>query len=396
MGTTPVCRITEAGIVRPAFDDCLNYVQAAYRGIYGQDVYLGADSQDGQFMALLANAIHDCNGETVAAYNAFSPATAQGNGLTSVVKINGVRRKTATFSSVDLLLVGQVGSLIQAGRARDQSGNLWALPDTVTIPEVGQILVTATCTVKGAVAAPIGAVSAIATPTLGWQSVTNPDPATPGLPVETDAQLRQRQTISTGIPAKSIIESMTGALAAIQGVVGVRVYENDTNLIDAHGIPAHAIAAVIEGGDVDNIAQVMTLKKGPGVGMYGSTVLTVVDAYGIPHAVGFFRPRLVPTAYYIRVRPLRGYSADVEDQVRQSVADWTNALSIGNDVQLSRVYDPASLDQAVASGTYEILPNGIVAARDGFAPGPAIDLKAAFDERFVCEPRDVNIVPVLS
>ena len=112
MGTTPVCQITDAGIVRPTFENVLGYVQSAYRGIYEQDVYLGADSQDGQFMALLANAIHDANGETVAAYNAYSPATALGAGLSSVVKINGIRRKSATYSTVDLLIVGQVGSVI--------------------------------------------------------------------------------------------------------------------------------------------------------------------------------------------------------------------------------------------------------------------------------------------
>ncbi len=81
----------------------------AYRGIYGQDIYLGADSQDGQFMALLANAIHDCNGQTLSVYNAYSPSTAQGNGLSSVVKINGIRRKSATYSTCDFLCVGQVG-----------------------------------------------------------------------------------------------------------------------------------------------------------------------------------------------------------------------------------------------------------------------------------------------
>ena len=39
----------------------------------------------GQFMALLAAGIHDANGETLAAYNAYSPSTAQGAGLSSVV-----------------------------------------------------------------------------------------------------------------------------------------------------------------------------------------------------------------------------------------------------------------------------------------------------------------------
>ncbi len=59
MGATPVCQITAAGCVRPTYADCLAYVQASYRAIYGQDVVLDAATQDGQFMALLAAGIHD-------------------------------------------------------------------------------------------------------------------------------------------------------------------------------------------------------------------------------------------------------------------------------------------------------------------------------------------------
>jgi len=232
MGSTPVCQITAAGIVRPDYAACLGYFQGLYRSIYGQDVYLGADCQDGQFMALLANALHDANGEAVAVYNAFSPATAQGAGLSSVVKINGIRRKSATYSTADVLIVGQVGAEIVSVAARDQSGNLWSLPDSVIIPPAGQITVTATCQTLGAVAAPSGAIDTIATPTLGWQSVGNPIAAAVSLPIETDRQLRQRQALSTALPAQTILEALVGALFAVTGVTRVKAYENDTNLPD--------------------------------------------------------------------------------------------------------------------------------------------------------------------
>ncbi len=43
MPVVPVCQITTAGCIRPDFAACLSYIQTAYRGIYGQDIYLGAD-----------------------------------------------------------------------------------------------------------------------------------------------------------------------------------------------------------------------------------------------------------------------------------------------------------------------------------------------------------------
>lgn len=36
------------------------------------------------------NVIHDANNTTIAVYNSFSPATGQGRGLASNVKINGI------------------------------------------------------------------------------------------------------------------------------------------------------------------------------------------------------------------------------------------------------------------------------------------------------------------
>ncbi len=100
------CTIDQNGITVPAYADILTYLKDAYRTIYGADVYLEPDSQDGQLLAIFAAAINDANAMAAAVYNAFSPATAQGVGLSSVVKINGIARAVASFSTVDVLIVG--------------------------------------------------------------------------------------------------------------------------------------------------------------------------------------------------------------------------------------------------------------------------------------------------
>ena len=92
------------GVSAPSFADILSYLQAQYRAIFGDDVYLGNDSQDGQFLGIVAKAIHDSNSALVAAYNSFSPATGQGNGLSNNVKINGLARLVASNSTVEMLL----------------------------------------------------------------------------------------------------------------------------------------------------------------------------------------------------------------------------------------------------------------------------------------------------
>lgn len=398
MPVVPVCQITTAGCIRPDFAACLSYVQTAYRGIYGQDLYLGADSQDGQFMALLANAIHDCNGETLAAYNAYSPATAQGNGLSSVVKINGIRRKSPTFSTCDFLCVGQVGAFITGGVIRDDAGNEWALPD-FTIPVQAQITVTGTCTTVGAITLSVRAVDtangkgAIATPQLGWQSSINLSAAAIGQPVETDSQLRQRQSLSVGLPAQTILEGLIGALYAMPGVTRIRAYENDTNTPDAvTGAPGHTLTLVVEGGDATQIATIIAAKKSPGVGTYGDQLVPLTDAYSIPHPMRFFRPVPLPIAWQVQVRPKTGYTLDVANEIRASLAAYTNGVLIGGNQELASAYPAANLENDARSSTFEIV--GLAAYRRNGAADAYGDVQAAFNEAPTCDPSDVSIVTV--
>ena len=63
--------IDAAGIRAPQFADILTWLQDQYRAIYGADVYLEADSQDGQWIAVQALAIFDTLQVAQATYNSF-------------------------------------------------------------------------------------------------------------------------------------------------------------------------------------------------------------------------------------------------------------------------------------------------------------------------------------
>lgn len=269
--------IDDTGIHLPDYPAVLDHVQGIMRGIYGDDLYLEADSQDGQLCAAFASMMHDTYALCGDVYNAFSPSTAQGVGLSSVVKINGIRRKAASYSTVDLRVVGQVGTIVTGGKAEDVAGQKWLLPAQVVIPAEGEITVTATAEVMGDIRAAAGEITKIATPTRGWQTVNNPAAATAGAPVEKDSELRGRQAISTAIPSQTPLEATKGAVARLSGVTRSAGYENDTNETDERGIPAHSIAVVAEGGDTAQIAEAIFAKKTPGCGTYGTTTVSVRD-----------------------------------------------------------------------------------------------------------------------
>jgi uncharacterized phage protein gp47/JayE len=331
MTITSVAPVIDAsGIHAPAFSDVLQYVIAKYQGIYGADVYLGSDSQDYQFLvAGIATPINDLNASIIGAYNAFSPATAQNANLSSAVKINGLKRNTPTNSTVDQVVIGAAGTVITNGVTQDANGNKWNLPASVTIPPSGTITVTATCQTAGAVQAGIGTVNQIATPTLGWQSVTNLTAAAAGAPVETDSQLKARQAVSTALPSRTVLEGTVGAVWAVPGVTRVTPYENDTKVADANGIPGNSICLVVEGGDSTAIATAIAAKKTPGTGTYGTTTVSVTDAYGIAHAISFYRPTYDAITCAITLKALAGYTSSIGAAIQNAVAAYVNAVAIG-------------------------------------------------------------------
>ena len=343
--------IDDTGIHLPDYPTVLDHVKGIMHDIYGDDLYIEADSQDGQLCAAFASMMHDTYALCGDVYNAFSPSTAQGVGLSSVVKINGIRRKTASYSTVDLRIVGQVGTIVTSGKAEDVAGQKWLLPARVVIPAEGEITVTATAEVMGDIRAAAGDIVKILTPARGWQSVGNPAAALPGAAVETDAELRRRQAISTALPSLTVFEGTLGAVASIPGVTRSRGYENDGGVPDADGIPGHRICMVVEGGDTAAIAAAIAAKKGPGAGTYGTTEALVRDKFGVPNVIKFFRPVETPVYATVTIRPFPGYLSTTGESIRKNVAEHINGLNIGDDVSLSRLYSPAN---AANAASYDI------------------------------------------
>jgi hypothetical protein len=376
MGSTPVCTIDETGIHKPEFIDCLNYYVNSYRARYGSDIYLGADSQDAQWIGVQAQSLDDANAMCVAAYNAFSPSTAQGAGLSRVVKINGISRLIPSNSTCDVLIVGVVGTIISGGVISDLNRNNWDLPDVVVIPSAGQILVTATAQEIGSIQADIGEITTIETPVVGWQTVSNPTPAFAGDSVETDLQLRNRQTKSTMIASQGILDGMIGSLMEVPGIIDLRGYENDLNIPDINGLPGHCIAIVIDGGDVNLIAGVIAAKKSF-AGTYGTTSVQVGTPFGLFRRINFFRSTGVDIKWLITVKALKGFTLDTKTRIQQAIVDWTNARGIGNSLSYPRAYEPAQLIGNSVSDTFELVS---IAVGRGSTTG-AIDVPIAFNEK---------------
>jgi uncharacterized phage protein gp47/JayE len=366
--------------------------------VYGSDVTLDTSSQDYQWLAIQAQAIYDTNQTIIFDYGARSPSTAVGAGLSSVVKINGIARLVASNSTAAVTLIGQAGKTVANGMVGDNLnlGTQWTLPVSVTFPSGGSITVTATCTTPGAITAAAGTLTVMLTPTAGWQSVTNAIAATAGAPVEQDATLRQRQTVSTAIPSNTVIAGITGALRSVTGVTTVMPYENPTDVTDANGIPPHSVAFVVAGGDLQAIVNVIGAKKTPGTNTYGNTSGVYIDpTSGIPNTIHFSVPVPQTISIALTIHELEGYSSVVGAEIQATLAAYVSATPIGGTIMIARLYVPAQLEGpwatiANTNDPYSYELTSIGAAVSPVAPGAA-DVHLLFNQSAVCAVSNVAL-----
>lgn len=362
---TLACTIDETGVSAPSFADILASIKASVEAIYGSDTYLTPDTKDGLFLAIFARAQSDSNQATIGAVAQYNPQTAVGVALDGAVQPNGIRRQAASQSSAIVTIVGQTGTEIFSGQVQDQQGNLWNLPDTVIIPNAGQIDVTAIAASFGNIVAPANTINKIFSITLGWQSVNNANPAVPGAPVEQDGALRERQLVSTSNNGETTLQAITGKVGEVAGVSRIKVYQNDNPTPDANGIPRNSIAVVVLGGDSLAVATAIEQAKDVGTGTFGTTTVTVVDPVGLPIPIKFFELALVQYYAVVTLTPLTGYTSAIGAQIAAALAAFVSGLAIGETCYKNWAEAVAGLSGAaqqtfiITSFTQGIAPNPV-------------------------------------
>jgi uncharacterized phage protein gp47/JayE len=341
--------IDSTGIHVNTYSDIEASLVASAQSIFGTDIYLDNDSQDMQWISAVTEMLYDNEQFLVYVYNNQSPQNAVGTSLDSIVKINGLTRNSATYSTAALTLSGTAGTAISAGIATDTSGYYWDLPEDTVIGEDGTAAVTATCETIGAVTAAIGTITGISNPQYGWNAVYNAAAATPGTAVETDAALRARQTKSVALPSQTVLEGTLAAILEIDGVTRAKLYENNTASADDNGIPAHSIAAIAEGGTDTEVATEIAKYKAPGCGTYGTTAVTLDLGDNISTgAIDFSRPTDITVNVQITVIQLTGYTSTVQSSMVSAIKEYLNSLAIGTTIYSAQLYYPAL---SILSGT---------------------------------------------
>lgn len=344
--------VDESGLHIPTYNDILEKRIEDAKNIFGQDIYLEDDSADYQAISVESLALYEAIQAIQFAYNQMSPVTAIGVGLSSLVQLNGLTRQPATYSTCDVTLVGNRAATILNGVVTDVSGNKWNLPSPITLLAAGspvgstyELTVTATCQTIGNITAMPGDLNIISTPTTGWLSVSNALAAIPGVAIETDSELRERQSLSTTLPSQTMLAGTIAGIASLPEVTRYKVYENATNSthygdsgVPFEGSPEHSITCIVEGGVIEDIADIIYYNRGLGCYTDGDVVTVITDSVsGTITPIRFYRPDYVEILVNIEIHSLSTWTSDQEDTIKEAVVDYINNLEIGETLILSSI-----------------------------------------------------------
>ena len=227
-------------------------------------------------------------------------------------------------------------------------------------------------------------ITTISTPVLGWDSVTNPISAVAGRFIETDEELRERFRVSKFERASNILEALYSALINLDTVEQVVIYENDTDVVDANGLPPHSFMPIVLGGISTNIAQSIWENKPLGIRSYGNTSVTIYDSQGFPHDIGFERPNPVTVYIDLDITTNSDFPQNGEQAIKDAIAAYMEAqFGIGEDVVYSRLYTPIN----------SVAGHQVNSLTIGTSPSPTgtVNIPIAFNELFSLDPNNIVI-----
>lgn len=203
--------------------------------------------------------------------------------------------------------------------------------------------VEVSATENGTIQVPINTVNTIVTPVLGWDSVNNPVPATIGTAEETDIELRERFRQSKYLRASNTSDALYSALLELEGVQEIRLYVNDTDLVDSIGLDPHSFLVLILGGSDTEIAQTIWKHTPLGIASKGAQEVSVRTSQGLEQIVKFDRPVYVPLFAEIELDTFADFPAGGEALIAQSLSNYiAETQTIGGRVVYSRLFDAAN------------------------------------------------------
>lgn len=393
--------LTAAGFVpKTLADDIRPEIEAALRASFGASIDLTPTSNFGQFVGIMSERLAELWEVAQAVNSATDPDKAEDQSQDALCAITGTVREAAKPSTVNMVATGTNGTPLPTGRIAavvatgtqfrtlidatlataatwtastaygagafvTNGGNVYfctsggtsagsggpsgtgssIADNTVTWSYVGggaaYAVIPSQSVETGPRIAVTGTLTSIVTPLSGWVSVNNVADAVLGRDLERDDELRLRRENELLGASRSTIESIrTRLLEDVPNVEVVIVFQNDTEVTNGAGMPAHSVECLVQGGLDQDVVNTVWANVAAGITTYGNTSGTVVDADngGQTYTVGYSRP-VLKNVYVIAnvVKDPEFFPADGATQIANAILAYGQTVLPGKDVVSARL-----------------------------------------------------------
>lgn len=333
--------VTERGFRRPTYVELLNAIEYKARELFGQRAVLTVRSPLGIFLRIFAWMLNILFALMEDVYNSRFVDTAVGTSLYNLGRAIGLSLLPAQKASGYVTFSGAVGTAIPSGfLVKTVAGYQYAVLVAGRIGADGTVILPVQAVGTGAdYNADAGTVKEIVNPLDGVSSCTNASAMTGGRWRESDEEFRDRYYKSVDFAGGVNADAIAGEiLQNVEGVYSAICYENDTDEVDALGLPPHSLEVVAYGGLDEEVAKAIFRRKAGGIQTYGGKTIPVVALNGQSYSIHFSRPTTVPV--YVKVYDLEtdsNFPWDGEDRIKAALisfigGDVQGGLPIGTDV----------------------------------------------------------------
>lgn len=376
--------VTGRGVIVPDTSSVLGDVQNEFKAVFGNDLDVSPETVQGRLIEMISRSRLFTIQACAAVSNMLNLNTANGFVLDDLGSLFLISRQPATYTTTSVVLSGVSGTIVPEGtRLKTTGGEIFVNTEDYVIGS--PLNATFRAEKKGVVPCPADTLTIILDAVNGLETANNPANPILGREMESDAEFRKRIKDSLNVNSIAVISAIKANLEQISGVVGTYLYDNysaSSVVVDDITVPAHSILAIVDGGDEDEIAQVLYNKKTIGAG-YCSTSSdpdieivskTVLDPiYGTSYTVKFARPKIVNLVVDITVARQNYTGDDLVSDVKSAIINWANGkndavdgLKIGEDVS------PFEISAAVSNTLPEIFIRDCKIAESGDTPTASI------------------------
>ena len=379
------------GFKAESFTEILTRLSNGLKNIYGQDINLDQDTQDGQQLGIQANIISDFQDLALYIYNSMDPDLADGANFDKLLKLLARTRLPSSRSTVDIeMVLNKTVSIPASYTIKDLNNQNWIIGTAQTL-DAGTHLVSFYSEDWGNITAEPNTINEQVTILTEVVSINNPESAISGRDEESIVQVRERRNKILEINASSTIGSIIGKILDLNGVIDAVPYENMTKVYDpVRDIQPNSYWIVVKGGDISQISEIIAKDKTGGTGLKGKVETVYIEKFvrkdgsvrEFYHDVKFDRPTEVSIHIKFKVsRKVSTQSIDIE-HIKDTLAN--KEFYIAQNITVTELYS------TIYSAATNYIATDLEVSKDGVV-WDSVFLQAGYDEEFIIEKSNIEI-----